>query len=145
MTARFVAFRSARLSGDGLYQERIFLRTCLKEKLRDIGEPLKAVPSGRLLSLSDPDVRSMATSGRASCVVGYNVTIAVGSKCRIIVGHEVTDVGHDRTVLNMMSVQAPDTQMLSLSFLTPGRLDPSSLNGRLRRWLCHDRTFVDKA
>jgi hypothetical protein len=30
------------------------------------------------ISLTDPDSRSMATSGRGSGVVGYNVQVAVG-------------------------------------------------------------------
>ena len=32
------------------------------------------------ISLTDPDARSMATSGRGSGVVGYNVQIAVDSQ-----------------------------------------------------------------
>jgi transposase len=37
--------------------------------------------------------RSMATSGRGSSVVGYNVQVAVDIKNHIIVTHEVTNVG----------------------------------------------------
>ena len=32
------------------------------------------------ISLTDPDARSMATSGRGSGIVGYNVQIAVEAK-----------------------------------------------------------------
>jgi hypothetical protein len=32
------------------------------------------------ISLTDPDARSMATSGRRSGVVGYNVQVAVDTK-----------------------------------------------------------------
>ena len=42
------------------------------------------------ISLTDPDARSMATSGRGSGVVGYNVQIAVEANHHLIVMHEVT-------------------------------------------------------
>jgi hypothetical protein len=49
------------------------------------------------ISLTDPDARSMATSGRGSGVVGYNVQTAVDTKRHLIVTHEVTNVGTDRS------------------------------------------------
>ena len=48
------------------------------------------------ISLTDPDARSMATSGRGSGVVGYNVQVAVDTAHHLIVAHEVTNVGTDR-------------------------------------------------
>lgn len=47
------------------------------------------------ISLTDPDARSMATSGRGSGIVGYNVQTAVDTKHHMIVTHEVTNEGHD--------------------------------------------------
>src|SRR3990170_1872150 len=47
------------------------------------------------ISLTDPDCRSMATSGRGSGVVGYNVQTAVDTEHHLIVAHEVTNVGND--------------------------------------------------
>lgn len=41
----------------------------------------------------------MATSGRGSGIVGYNVQVAVDAKHHLIVAHEVTNHGHDRTAL----------------------------------------------
>ena len=38
----------------------------------------------------------MATSGRGTGIVGYNVQTAVDAKHHLIVAHEVTNVGHDR-------------------------------------------------
>ena len=39
----------------------------------------------------------MATSGRGTGIVGYNVQTAVDTKHHLIVAHEVTNIGHDRT------------------------------------------------
>src|SRR3981189_2680447 len=58
------------------------------------------------ISLTDPDARSMATSGRRSGVVGYNVQTAVDTKHHLIVAHEVTNVGHDRDQLANIAGQA---------------------------------------
>ena len=51
------------------------------------------------ISLTDPDARSMATSGRGSGIVGYNVQVAVDTEHHLIVMHEVTNVGTDRSQL----------------------------------------------
>ena len=58
------------------------------------------------ISLTDPDARSMATSGRGSGMVGYNVQSAVDTKHHLIVAHEVTNVGSDRSQLSHMTEQA---------------------------------------
>ena len=58
------------------------------------------------ISLTDPDARSMATSGRGSGIVGYNVQTAVDTNTHLIVSHEVTNVGHDRSQLSHMAEQA---------------------------------------
>ena len=60
------------------------------------------------ISLTDPDARSMATSGRGTGMVGYNVQTAVDAKHHLIVAHEVTNIGHDRTQLARMSRQAKE-------------------------------------
>jgi transposase len=58
------------------------------------------------VSLTDPDARSMATSGRGTGIVGYNVQTAVDVKHHMIVAHEVINVSHDRTQLASMAKQA---------------------------------------
>jgi len=60
------------------------------------------------ISLTDPDSRSMATSGRGSGVVGYNVQVAVDTEHHLIVTHEVTNSGSDRSQLANIAVQAKD-------------------------------------
>ena len=82
--------------------------THLKEKLAKIKEEMErlklleaqmlAAPDQQI-SLTDPDSRSMATSGRGSGVVGYNVQVAVDTEHHLIVTHEVTNVGSDRAQL----------------------------------------------
>lgn len=52
------------------------------------------------VSFTDPDARSMATSGRGSGVVGYNVQTAVDTEHHLIVTHDVTNVGNDRSQLS---------------------------------------------
>lgn len=58
------------------------------------------------VSLTDPDSRSMATSGRGSGVVGYNVQTVVDTAHHLIIAHEVTNTGTDRAQLANMATQA---------------------------------------
>ena len=64
-----------------------------------------ASPHGQI-SLTDPDSRSMATSGRGSGVVGYNVQVAVDTEHHLIVTHAVTNVGNDTAHLVNIAQQA---------------------------------------
>ena len=58
------------------------------------------------LSLTDPDARSM--NSRGTGMVGYNVQSAVDSQHHLIVAHEVTNVGSDRSQLAGMAKQAKE-------------------------------------
>lgn len=73
--------------------------------LRQVEEQLQLQPDGQI-SLTDPDARSMATSGRGTGVVGYNVQIATDTTHHLIVAHEVLNVGHDRAALSSMAGKA---------------------------------------
>jgi hypothetical protein len=76
------------------------------------------------LDLAKQDARSMATSGRGTGMVGYNVQTAVDAKHHLIVAHEVTNVGHDRN------------QLFSMAKHTRGALETDGkLNGHCRSWL----------
>ena len=75
------------------------------QRLGVIEKQLDASPD-KQVSLTDRDARSMATSGRGTGIVGYNVQSAVDAKHHMIVAHEVTNLGHDRTQLSSMAKQA---------------------------------------
>jgi transposase len=87
----------------------------LKEKLAKLKEEMAKLATieaqmlaspDQQVSLTDPDSRSMATSGRGSGVVGYNVQVAVDTEHHLIVTHEVTNSGSDRSQLANMAKQA---------------------------------------
>jgi hypothetical protein len=75
------------------------------EGFNELNKRLQATPDQQI-SLTDPDARSMATSGRGTGMVGYNVQTAVDTKHHLIMAHEVTNIGHDRTQLTAMGMQA---------------------------------------
>src|SRR5947207_5518984 len=75
------------------------------ERLKAIEKEMLASPDQQI-SLTDPDSRSMATSGRGSGTVGYNVQVAVDREHHLIVAHEVTNTGSDRAQLANMGRQA---------------------------------------
>src|SRR5262249_40550429 len=59
---------------------------------------MKSAPDCQI-SLTDPDARSTATSGRGSGMVGYNVQVAVETGRHLIIAHKVTNVGNDQAQL----------------------------------------------
>ncbi len=75
------------------------------QKLEAHEKAMLASPDQQI-SLTDPDSRSMATSGRGSGVVGYNVQTAVDTEHHLIIAHEVTNSGTDRAQLSNMGRQA---------------------------------------
>jgi hypothetical protein len=77
------------------------------QRLKALDVQMLATPDQQI-SLTDPDARSMATSGRGSGVVGYNVQVAVDTKHHLIVTHEVTNVGNDRSQLAGVAKQTKD-------------------------------------
>jgi transposase len=92
--------------------------TRLKEKLVKLGEEMRRLEglearmlaaADQQISLTDPDSRSMATSGRGSGVVGYNVQVAVDTEHHLIVTHEVTNVGSDRAQLARVAKETKAT------------------------------------
>ncbi|WP_223528526.1 IS1182 family transposase [Pseudomonas sp. GL-R-19] len=97
----------------------------LEEKIAKLKEQMKALQAieiqleespDKQVSLTDPDARSMMTSGKG--IVGYNVQTAVDTKHHLIVAHEVTNVGHDRDQLSSMAKQAHEAMKLeSLSVM----------------------------
>jgi hypothetical protein len=89
--------------------------TRLNEKLAKLKEEMQRLEAyekqmlaspDQQISLTDPDSRSMATSGRGSGVVGYNVQVAVDTEHHLIVTHEVTNTGSDRSQLANVAKEA---------------------------------------
>lgn len=74
-------------------------------RLDGIARQLEAAPDGQI-SLTDPDARSMATYGKGTGLVGYNVQTAVDTDTHLIVAHKVTNVGNDRAQLATMAQAA---------------------------------------
>jgi len=88
----------------GRLKEKI---TRLREQMRDfqaLEVEVHAAPDQQI-SLTDPDCRAMATNGKGTGLVGYNVQVAVDTEHHLIVAHEVTNVGHDRGQLANMAGQ----------------------------------------
>lgn len=89
--------------------------TQLKEKIAKLEEEMRRLAEleaqmlaspDQQISLTDPDARSMATSGRGSGVVGYNVQVAVETEHHLIVAHEVINDGCDRAQLSVLGQEA---------------------------------------
>jgi len=111
--ARYLAqLETADRHGDAVPEAKV---ARLKDKITKLKEEvtrLNAINAEMMksedkqISLTDPDARSMATSGKDTGIVGYNVQTAVDTKNHLIVAHEVTNVGTDRHQLSSMAEQA---------------------------------------
>ncbi len=89
----------------------------LKEKVERLREQMRLLQAMEAqvdasadgqVSLTDPDARAMATSGRGSGIVGYNVQSAVDAEHHLIVAHDVVMTGSDRQQLSSMAGKAKD-------------------------------------
>src|SRR6476660_2168999 len=99
-------------AGEDPSEAVLLTKTRLKEKLAKLEEEVKRLDAiekavlaspDKQISLTDPDCRSMATSGRGSGMVAYNVQSAVDTTNHLIVAHEVTNIGTDRSQLATMA------------------------------------------
>jgi transposase len=111
--ARYIAqLETADRRGDAVPEAKV---ARFKDKIVKLNEEIARLSAinaemmkskDKQISLTDPDARSMATSGKDTGIVGYNVQTAVDTKNHIIVAHEVTNVGTDRHQLSNMAEQA---------------------------------------
>ena len=113
--ARYLSqLETADRHGDAVPEAKVARLKSKIEKLKEEIVRLNAINAemmrseDRQISLTDPDARSMATSGKDTGIVGYNVQIAVDTQHHLIVAHEVTNVGSDRHQLFNMCKQARD-------------------------------------
>jgi transposase len=111
--ARYLSqLETADRHGDAVPEAKVARLKSKIEKLKEEIVRLNAINAEMMrsedkqVSLTDPDARSMATSGKDTGIVGYNVQIAVDTQHHLIVAHEVTNVGSDRHQLFNMSEQA---------------------------------------
>jgi transposase len=113
--ARYLSqLETADRHGDAVPEAKVERLKSKIEKLKEEIVRLNAINAEMMksedkqVSLTDPDARSMATSGKDTGIVGYNVQIAVDTQHHLIVAHEVTNVGTDRHQLANMAEQARD-------------------------------------
>src|SRR3977135_1822006 len=113
--ARYLSqLETADRHGDAVPEAKVARLKDKIEKLKEEIVRLNAINAEMMksedkqVSLTDPDARSMATSGKGTGIVGYNVQIAVDTQHHLIVAHEVTNVGTDRHQLANMAGQARD-------------------------------------
>jgi transposase len=87
----------------------------LKEKVKTLRDQMRRMERLEVrlqrqpepqLSLTDPDSRSMMSQAKGTGVVGYNVQVAVDTKHHLIVAHEVTNIGNDRSQLAKLALAA---------------------------------------
>ena len=104
--ARYLSqLETADRHGDAVPPEKITRLNDKVVKLKEEVVRLNAINTQMIaskdkqISLTDPDARSMATSGKDTGIVGYNVQTAVDTTHHLIVAHEVTNVGTDRSAL----------------------------------------------
>jgi transposase len=86
-------------------QDKIAVLKEEMQRLQTLEVQVQDAPD-KQVSLTDPDARSMKSRGNG--IVGYNVQTAVEAEHHLIVAHEVTNKGSDRTQLSPMATQARD-------------------------------------
>jgi hypothetical protein len=86
-------------------QDKIAVLKEEMQRLKTLEVQVQDAPD-KQVSLTDPDARSIKSRGNG--IVGYNVQTAVEAEHHLIVAHEVTNKGSNRTQLSPMATQARD-------------------------------------
>src|SRR5260370_8833251 len=77
------------------------------QHLREMEIAVRAAPD-REVSVNDGDGRGRGDSGKGTGIGGYNVQTGVDGEHHLIVAHEVTNKGHDRSQLAPMALKAQE-------------------------------------
>jgi transposase len=102
-----------RMEGDAVearsskLKDKITTLRAQMQMLKAMEIQVAASPDGQV-SLTDPDARAMASSGRGSGIVGYNLQSAVDAEHHLIVAHDVVMTPTDRQQLSSISGMAKD-------------------------------------
>ena len=86
-------------------REKISLMRKRIKGLHFMQEQVAASPTNQI-SKVDPDAVAMATAGKGTDIVGYNVQIAVDTEHHLVLAHEVSSTGTDRAFLSSMGRSA---------------------------------------
>jgi len=107
--ARYLAqLETADRQGDAVPEAKVVRLKGKIAKLKEEVARLNAI-NAEMMKSEDKQISltdSMATSGKDTGIVGYNVQTAVDTKNHLIVAHEVTNVGTDRRQLSNIAEQA---------------------------------------
>src|SRR5712691_4464229 len=98
---RVAEMRVARLS------ERLEALRRQMQQLKEMEQAIAQAPDHQV-SLTAPDARDMATNGKGTGMVGYNVQTVVDAKHHLIVAHEFTNIVHDKHQLANMARRAKE-------------------------------------
>jgi hypothetical protein len=118
-------------------KERIAALKAEMSRLGGLKAQMETSRDGQV-SLTDQDARSMASQGKGTGIVGYNVQTAVETEHHLIVTHEVTNIGSDRHQLKRMSEAAREA--LGMGELT-ALADRGYYSGEEIK-ACHDAGIV---
>ncbi len=129
------------LAEKGRLNEKIAALKEQTQRLKDLEVQMNDAPDHQL-SLTDPDAQSIKTRG--SGIVGYNVQTAVDAQHHLIVAHEVTNVGSDRSQLSKMAIHAREAMGVKYLTALPNRVTSKARKSWLVRMPASHHSFPSR-